>query len=424
MMEDKTLQSWELMRIKGIPLLVHPSWFLILILFTWTAEAQVSKASGATLPVLYSWSLGFATALLLFLSVLLHELGHSFVAIHEGVKVRSITLFLLGGVAKVDKECPTPLGSFRVAAAGPLVSLILAVFLLRSVQSAFEINPLLANLLGQLGSLNLVLALFNLLPGLPLDGGVMLKAIVWYFTGSHRKGVQVATSTGRALSFLAIILGIWISIRGGGFNGLWLIMLGWFGLAASRSQSQMLALQHILNHIKVKDAFGRQYRVLEQDEPLSRLSEISFKSDQEEHISQWVLVCNSGRWVGYITEKELKDLPVQYWDNHTISEFKKPLNELPSISEKSPLWQAVSALENSKEGRLLVFNLAGLPCGTLDRVDLGCAVLKAMGVNLPNQFIQAAKSQNIYPLGIAFPQVVADMKSIGIVEDEELSRSS
>ncbi len=87
MMEDKTLQSWQLMRIKGIPLLVHPSWFLILILFTWTAEGQVSKVSGSTLPVLHSWSIGFATALLLFLSVLLHELGHSFVALHEGVKV-------------------------------------------------------------------------------------------------------------------------------------------------------------------------------------------------------------------------------------------------------------------------------------------------------------------------------------------------
>ncbi|NDD44597.1 MAG: site-2 protease family protein, partial [Synechococcaceae bacterium WB9_4xB_025] len=146
-------EGWQLMRIRGIPLRVHPSWFLILMLATLAFQNQVAtqpaaQAAGAWL----SWLLGLVTALLLFVSVLLHELGHSLVALQEGVKVRSITLFLLGGVASVERECSTPMGTLRVAAAGPLVSLGLAALLLLSIHPAGHLNPLLGNLVGQLGA--------------------------------------------------------------------------------------------------------------------------------------------------------------------------------------------------------------------------------------------------------------------------------
>ncbi len=410
------MDGWEFMRIRGIPLRVHPSWFLILLVFTWSSHQQVSNVSGSTLPLLFSWGLGLVTALLLFLSVVLHELGHSFVALNEGVKVRSITLFLLGGVARVERECSTPMATLRVAAAGPLVSLLLALVLLRSVQSAADVSPLLANLLGQLGSLNLVLALFNLLPGLPLDGGVILKAIVWQFTGSRQKGIKAATSTGRCLSFFAIVFGIWICLKGGGLGGLWLIMLGWFGLSASRSEAQMLAFQNVLSEALVSEACGRRFRVLEEDQSLSALSKLRIGIADDERIPEWVLVCSAGRWIGYITDQPLKDLPVQHWEKHRIADFTQPLKELPSIGEKAPLWTAVIELEKTRSGRLLVFNLAGLPSGTLDRVDIGQAVLKRLGLKLPKAFLEVARSQNIYPLGIALPQVVESMISSGMVE--------
>ncbi len=417
-MEDEGLEAWELMRIKGIPLRVHPSWFVVLLLFTWTAQAQVTSITESPLPFWGAWLLGFITSLLLFVSVLLHELGHSLVALHEGVKVRSITLFLLGGVARVERECRTPMGSLRVAIAGTLVSLFLAVVLLGGVKSASEISPLLANLLGQLGSLNLVLALFNLLPGLPLDGGAILKALVWQLTGSQRKGVQVATTSGRLLSLFAIVFGSWICIKGGGFGGLWLILLGWFGFAASRSQSQMLAMQNILRELKVSQACSRRYRVLEEDQPLRRLSELRLKKSESQKMADWVLICRSGRWVGYVTDEPLKDIPVQYWDNRFLVDYTKPLGELPSIQEKDPLWKAVIQLESSKEGRLLVFNNASLPSGTLDRADIGEAVLRRFGLNkIPSSLLDAARNQNIYPLGLALPQIVETMLSEGIVED-------
>ncbi|MFL0733176.1 MAG: site-2 protease family protein, partial [Prochlorococcus sp.] len=371
-------EGWQLMKIQGIPLRVHPSWFVVLLLFTWISQKQVLAAAETSLPVWISWSLGFITALLLFMSVLLHELGHSLVALREGVKVRSITLFFLGGVAKVERECSTPMASLRVAAAGPLVSLVLAISLFAvGVQAAGHIDPLFANLVKQLGGLNLLLAIFNLLPGLPLDGGLILKALVWQWTGSQRKGVQVATATGRVLSLSAMVLGGWLFFfKGGGVSGLWLLILGWFGLSASRSQTQLLALQKVLRELNVGQAAGRNFRVLEDDQSLRRLSQLRLGSSEENLPQEWVLVCRSGRWVGYMTDQPLKELPVQQWDRQCLADHMKPISELPSIGEKAPLWQAVMALEQAEEGRLLVFNIAGLPSGTLDRVDLAEAVLK------------------------------------------------
>ena len=412
------MEGWELLKIKGIPLRVHPSWFVILILFAWSAQGQITNAIESPLPFWFSWVLGLTTSLLLFVSVLLHELGHSFVALHEGVRVRSITLFLLGGVARVEKECSTAMGALRVAIAGPLVSLFLAIIFLQSVQTANELSPILANLFAQLGSLNLVLALFNLLPGLPLDGGVILKALVWHFTGSQRKGVQVATATGNGLSLLAIVLGSWLCFRGGGLGGLWLGLIGWFGLAASRSQNQMLTLQKALTDLRVSSASSRRFRVLEEDNLVSKISDLRLSVTEKHLRPEWVLICRSGRWVGYVDDEALKNLPVQYWSQHSLAVYNKPLSELPAVGERDPLWKAVIALEKSSEGRLLVFNLAGLPSGTLDRVDIGEAVLKYLGLKIPKNFLEVARTQNNYPLGLELPEAVEAMLSSGVIDSD------
>ena len=407
------------MRIKGIPLKVHPSWFAVLLLFTWTSQEQVMKVSAGQLSVGTSWLIGLITALLLFLSVLLHELGHSLVALREGVKVKSITLFFLGGVAQIEKECRNPMGSLRVAMAGPLVSILIAIVLLKSVSLFSESNILLSNLFSQLGSLNLVLALFNLLPGLPLDGGVILKSMVWKFTGSQKKGIEVATDSGRFLSLLAIGLGFFIALRGGGLGGFWLIVLGWFGFAASRSQKQILSLQIALTKLNVNKVSSKRFRVLEGDQSLKKLSMLRLSSKDESPYSEWILICRSGRWVGYLTDRILNDVPVQYWDRKCLFDYSKPLEELPSISQKDPLWKAIKTLEVSEEGRLLVFNDAGLPSGTLDRVDIGKSLLKFLGVEIPHSFLKAARATNVYPLGLSLPEIVDSMLSNGLVNKNE-----
>ena len=418
--------GWQLMRIRGIPLRVHPSWFIILVLFTLAFQQQAAALPEASSSPVLSWLLGLSTALLLFVSLLLHELGHSLAAQREGIKVSSITLHLIGGVARMERECSTAMGSFRVAAAGPAVSFLLAGLLLASQHSADHVTPLLGNLVAQLGVLNLALALFNLLPGLPLDGGLILKALVWQFTGSQRRGIQVATATGRLLSLTAIMLGVWWFLNSGGFPALWLVMLGWFGVGASRSQSQTLALQQLLINLKVGPASSKRFRVLEADQTLRSLSQMRLRgADSETDLPpDWVLVCRSGRWIGYVTDQPLKDLAVQHWDQQTVGEHMQPLADLPHLQESAPLWKAVLALEQSEHGRLLVTGAAGLPSGTLDRSDVGEAVLKGLSLKLPPPLLEAARRRNDYPFGLPLLQAVTSMRASGLLDETSESLTS
>ena len=418
--------GWQLMRIRGIPLRIQPSWFIILVLLSLAFQQQAASLPEASNAPALSWLLGLSTALLLFVSLLLHELGHSLAAQREGIKVSSITLHLIGGVARMERECSTAMGSFRVAAAGPAVSFLLAGLLLASQHSADHVTPLLGNLVAQLGVLNLALALFNLLPGLPLDGGLILKALVWQFTGSQRRGIQVATATGRLLSLTAIMLGVWWFLNSGGFPALWLVMLGWFGVGASRSQSQTLALQQLLINLKVGPASSKRFRVLEADQTLRSLSQMRLRgADSETDLPpDWVLVCRSGRWIGYVTDQPLKDLAVQHWDQQTVGEHMQALADLPHLQESAPLWKAVLALEQSEHGRLLVTGAAGLPSGTLDRSDVGEAVLKGLSLKLPPPLLEAARRRNDYPFGLPLLQAVTSMRASGLLDETSESLTS
>jgi len=273
--------GWQILKIGGIPLKVHPSWFVILLLATSAFAQHYGLNTKIAVPVVWQWGLGFLTALLLFISVLLHELGHSFVAMAQGVKVRSITLFLLGGVASVERECSTAMGALMVAAAGPAVSLVLGFALLANVHTAAHTAPVLGDMVAQLGSLNLVLGLFNLLPGLPLDGGLIVKAVVWQVSGSQRRGIEVANACGRVLALLAMGLGTLLLVRGAGLSGAWLILLGWFGLGAARNQYQLLSLQTILKELRVREAAGRRFRVLDAKDSLRQLSQLRIGEAKE-----------------------------------------------------------------------------------------------------------------------------------------------
>ena len=399
------------MRIRGIPLRIHPSWFVILGLATVAFQQQYSQQLSGEGSAMALWGLGLLTALLLFVSVLLHELGHSLVAIQQGVQVRSITLFLLGGVASVERECSTALGSLLVAAAGPLVSLLLAGGLLASSHSVSHVSPLLGAMVNELGGLNLILALFNLLPGLPLDGGLILKALVWQFTGSQRRGVQVATASGRLLSLMAIGLGVLLLLRGAGVGGLWLMLLGWFGLGAARNQTQLMALQAVLRQLKVRDAAQRRFRVLEADATLRDLSRLRLQDRQG--LPDWLLVTRQGRWLGFITDAPLQQLPVQRWDQERIGDHLLPLEQLPQIREDAALWRAVLQLDQPDTNRLLVIGPAGLPSGTLERPELAERVLEKLGVRLPQTILDAARRQGIYPLGMGLAPVARSIEASG-----------
>jgi Zn-dependent protease len=433
-------EGWQIARVWGIPVLIHPTWLIILLISTVAfARDYQPAASGGDLMI---WGLAFLTALLLFVSVLLHELGHSLVALSQGVKVISIKLFLLGGVASVDRECATPMGAALVAAAGPAVSLVLAGLFLALRVPAGQLAPGLGQMVLQLGLLNLTLALFNLLPGLPLDGGLLLKALVWQISGSQRRGIQVANGCGRFLSFMALGLGTWMLLKGVGGPGLWLLVLGWFGLGAASRQSQLLRLQTVLKELRVADASRRRFRVVEASASLRQLSQQRLQaadpvlpgpaapgpaapgsaapgSAEIPGLPPWILVCDRGRWQGVIDDEPLQSLPVQRWDGERIGDHAQPLASLPSIAEQAPLWQAVLQLDDPKVSRLLVLSPAGLPTGTLERPDLGEVVFSKLGVRVPPPLLALARKHNAYPMGLALAQVARSMLSSGEVQGAE-----
>jgi Zn-dependent protease len=206
--------SWRIGSLFGIPLFLDPSWFFILAFVTIINAKNLDPTFGSS----WAWSGGFVMALLLFGSVVLHELGHSLAARSQGIKVNSITLFLFGGVASIDRESKTPGEAFQVAIAGPAVSVTL-FGLFYALSQALPPSSLGENIVSDLAHINLVLALFNLIPGLPLDGGQVLKAAVWKLTGNRFQGVRWAARTGKAFGGLAIALGLGVALLTGEFLG-------------------------------------------------------------------------------------------------------------------------------------------------------------------------------------------------------------
>ena len=405
-------KPWTIGAICGVPLRVHPSWLIIVGLATVSFQAQYGQLlQGRQLAVNTPglWLLGFVTVLLLFGSVLLHELGHSLVALHHGVKVRSITLFLFGGVATLEKECRSALAALQVAAAGPAVSFALALGFFLLAQLAETMQPVAALVCRQLMILNLVLGIFNLMPGLPLDGGLIVKALVWHFSGSRRRGVQVAAAAGLALAITAMALGLWSVLVWRTPSGLWLALLGWFGLEAASAQLQLLRLQDQLLRLRVQQVQGRRYRILNAHVDLRTISRQLAQKTTDMGPQDWLLVYDGHRWLGRFQPEALKTLPVQCWPREMVSQRLQPWEEVPGIKGSAPLWQAALALEHAPESRLLVLNGAGLPSGTIDRVDLVKAVCKGLGIRLPEAFLGQIQRLGGYPPGLQLGLVASAM---------------
>ena len=236
-----TRHNIPLGKILGIPIGLDYSWFVIFALLTWMLATNYYPAEFKDWPLLLYWLMGAVTAVTLFLSVLLHELGHSVVALRYKIPVRSITLFLFGGVAQIGAEPSNAIAEFLIASAGPLVSLILAVLFYAVQPLVGGIEPLLG-LAKYLAYINLALVLFNLIPGYPLDGGRVFRAIMWAITGNMRRATLIAANGGRFFAFLFIFIGVWLMVSGNFGGGVWIAFIGWFLDTAASAQVQQVMI--------------------------------------------------------------------------------------------------------------------------------------------------------------------------------------
>lgn len=349
----------------NIPFYVNPSWFLVLGLVTWSYGNGIAgqfPALGAGLP----WLLGLFTALLVFASVLAHELGHSVVAIRQGVAVQSITLFLFGGLASLERDLKTPAETFWVAIAGPLTSLIL--FGLFQVSSLSVGVSWLSAILGVLASVNLALALFNLIPGLPLDGGNVLRALVWKLTGNRYQGVAFASRVGQAFGWFAIATGLLPVLLYGSFDNFWNLLIGGFLLQTASQSAQAARVQERLTGLTAADAVMSEAPVVAAQTTLRSLADQQILSR-----GQWrkFLVTNeAGQLIGEVGLDALQTIPVEQWSDHLVEEVAQPVEASQMIDSKQPLLDVVKQLEEKKLSTLTVIRENGILVGLLEKSSI------------------------------------------------------
>jgi Zn-dependent protease/CBS domain-containing protein len=344
-----TRHNIPLGRILGIPIALDYSWFLIFALLTWMLAGSYYPAEFKNWPPLLYWFLGAATAIMLFGSVLLHELGHSVVALRFKVPVRSITLFIFGGVAQIGAEPPSARAEFLIAIAGPIVSLMLAVFFSLVEPAVAAIQPLWA-LVKYLAYINFALVLFNLIPGFPLDGGRVFRAAVWAVTKNMRRATLIAANTGRFFGFLFIFAGVWQMFHGNFGGGLWIAFIGWFLDNAATQQVHQVLFQGLLAGHTVSQAMSSHCATVTGNLTLQQLV--------DEHIlgggQRCLLVTREADTVGLITLHQIKEVPRHDWPTTSAAEIMLPLKQLKRTGPDTPLWTALQQMDRDGVNQLPV----------------------------------------------------------------------
>ncbi len=405
------MRSWQIFKIWGIPFKIHPYWFAILFLFSWTISNQVNITSGDIYNTKEAWIIGFLTSFLLLSSIISYEVLHTFVSLNQGVKIKTITFYFLGAILQIDKYCQTALGNIKIAIVRPLLCFATAsVLLLISNYSASQ-EIIAINIISRVGILNLFLGFLNLIPIGSLDGGNLLKSIIWHFSGSKNKGRNFLNKVNLSLSFLVLIFGIILLFRFNFYYGFILAFLGLFGVNSSKSESQFFKIENILKFSKVSELKLKPLRKIEFDSSFSAFNKLI--KNNKDAADKYFFVTNNGRWTGFVDENILKTVSIKKWERKFVGDFKKPINSFVSVYANEKLWKTIERLEETSEGFILVLNAADLPLGIIDRSKIGHFVLNKLGFNLPSEIVNKLNYKNNYPLGIELPRIINSMKQKG-----------
>ncbi len=335
--------------ISGISIELDYSWFLVFFLLTWLLAVnyfpiEIQGASG-----FFYWVVSALTAILFFISVLLHELGHSFLARRFNIQVKRITLFIFGGVAEIRQEPPSAGAEFWIALAGPAVSILLAGIFYFSGRIAVPGSGLWV-MLSYLALINLVLAGFNLIPGFPLDGGRVFRAVIWAVKHNFKRATMIAANTGRFFAYGFIILGIFLILSGNLFDGLWLVFIGWFLESAAVAQIHQQTVRDLLSGHTVKDALRSEIQ--------SVPAQTSVQDLIDYHIigkgRRYFLVKDDDRATGLLTIHRVKEIPPEKRKETRVSEIMIPKDKVRSINLQENLWEALKEMDQDGVNQVLV----------------------------------------------------------------------
>ncbi|OBH86891.1 zinc metalloprotease [Mycobacterium scrofulaceum] len=342
-------------RIAGFPVKVHWSVLVILWLFTWSLASMLPGGVKGYSAVAY-WVAGACGALVLLASLVAHELAHAVVARRAGVPVGSVTLWLFGGVTTLGGEAKTPAAAFRIAIAGPATSLALAGIFggLVAVLPMVGAAPIAVGVASWLAGINLLLGLFNLLPGAPLDGGRVLRAVLWRRHGDSVRASIGAAHAGRVVAFILIGLGLAEFLLGGVVGGVWLAFIGWFIFAASREEETRISNQQMFSGVRVADAMTAR--------PHTAPGWITVDDFVQRYVlgdrhSAYPVVDQSGAISGLITLRQLRDVAPERRATITVGEVAQPLQDVPSGAPQEPLTTLLERMAPAgPRSRALVFD--------------------------------------------------------------------
>jgi Zn-dependent protease/CBS domain-containing protein len=350
--------------IRGIEIGVHYNWLLIFFLVAWSLAMGYFPQSYLGWTQLVYWTTGVIASILLFVSVLLHELAHSFVAQARGLPVRSITLFIFGGVSNIVREAENPRTEFAMAVVGPLSSLVIAgVFYGLFLVVPNKLDPLAA-LLSYLALINAFLAVFNLIPGFPLDGGRVLRSIIWGATGNLVKATNIAATVGRLFGWGLIGVGLFQILRGNFLGGLWIAFIGWFLSNAADSSRQETTVQEYLKGFKVKDVMTPNPQTISPGATVLEVVQGIFR----QYHRRAVPVARDGKLVGIVTLTNIRGLPQEKWAITPVEAImtKAPLQ---CVSPEDDLARAMAMIAEQDVNQVLVCTDSGL-VGIISRADI------------------------------------------------------
>jgi Zn-dependent protease len=346
----------KLGRIAGISVGLHYSWFIIALLITLSLAEHFRTATPRWSSTVV-WSAAVVTGVLFFVALLLHELAHSLLAKTRGLRVRAITLFALGGVSQIESEASDAKSEFWIAIVGPLTSLAIGLVCLWIARLTGWLPgtepsvPAIAVLLW-LGYINMMLAAFNMIPGYPLDGGRVLRALIWWITRNADRSTQLASQVGQAVAFIFIFLGLYRFFLGANFGGLWLAFIGWFLLDASRSSYAQVAVMTGLRGRPVADIMERDCPTVE--------GHLTLKDFVDEYLlrtgRRCFIVVQNHNVSGLITPHEIKQVDRERWPLTSVQSVMRHLDQVRSVTPDTPAIQALEIMTREDINQLPILS--------------------------------------------------------------------
>ncbi len=331
-------------KVFGIEIGLHYSWLIIAALIAYSLAAHFRAVNSAWSPGLV-WTVAIITAVLFFAGLITHELAHSLVARARNIPVKRITLFALGGMAQIEKEATDARTEFWIAIVGPITSVVLGFMLLALALAAgwtprSEPVTAVTAVLVWLGYINITLGVFNMVPGFPLDGGRVLRAIVWWISGSAEKAMRVAVTSGRVIGVAMIFYGLFRGFTGGGFGGLWLAFIGWFLYEAAGATYLQFEMSSLLTDLRARDLMSRDCAEID-----GGISVQSFVEDLLLRTPQRCFVVNDGgRMAGIVTFQEAKSTDRSLWPQTPVRAIMRPIDKVRAVAPDTPVSKAMELM--------------------------------------------------------------------------------